>query len=145
MLDHRRNFAQTHPPYFNFMMAPPWTTAMFKLLYYCLVSSSSFLILQPNLRHLVCYHAYRYYLKLVVLIHVWIAINKFIHCHQLFNYVCYLDINWSISDTAGLLCFIFQSTIQAKLAIVNYQDSCFISGFTSCSVSTHDLLLPTSW
>lgn len=32
--------------------------------------------------------------------------------------------------------FIFQSTIRAGLAIINYQDSCFTLGFTSCLVST---------
>lgn len=100
-----------------------------------------------KLRHVV---AYGYYLKLFIWIHVWIALNKFNHCYQLFNHVLYLDIYWSISDTAGLL-FYLPVNNSGWTCYYQLQRFLFHLGLhlvhsinASCSVSTHDLLLPTT-
>lgn len=86
----------------RYIVVIPKMASMFMLLNDCLVSSLSLYILQPFKTSGFC-HAYGYYLKLFIWIHVSIAINRLNHCHQLFNYVHNLDINWSISDTACLL------------------------------------------
>lgn len=105
------------------------------------------------------------YLIIVLSVH-WV--NKLNHCHQLFDHVHNLDVNWNILNTAGLFGFFFYFSVNNSGWTCYYQlqgfffhlGLCFM--FTSCyyklpwepfsswesiqtgTVITRDLLSPTA-